>query len=118
MLPPESITPEVKPELTVQEAKATVEKSGELQAAEFLIGALPVFRNRLQGETITGVQAKRILLALVEAPLGNEEPSFTTSAAAGLYELGLQITNAKFIMFHMGMTKPQQEEKKEEKENG
>jgi hypothetical protein len=74
-----------------------VEQLPEVQAAMYIHQALPMFRTKL--DALTGVQAKRVLEALIEAPLEKEAPAFTTKKAQDLYTLGLYITNAKFILF-------------------
>jgi len=69
----------------------------QIEAVMYLQGAIPAFRNQL--EKTTGTQAKSVLMALTEAPLAEKSPEFTTQEALLLYNIGLQITNCKFILF-------------------
>lgn len=99
----------LKEEATSTEATATETPSSEsasdgspeIQAAMFLHKALPTFRRQL--ESVTGVQAKHVLSALAEAPLEKTVPDFTTKEATELFNLGLMITNAKFILFNVAL---------------
>lgn len=79
-------TPEPAPEL-----------DQEIQAAQYLQRAIPRFRNDLH--SVTGIQAKRVLSALIESPMEQETAKFTTQGAYNLFESGSVITNAKFILF-------------------
>lgn len=73
----------------------------EVQAARYLITALPRFRGQL--EKVTGTQAKRVLQALIESPLEKNTLPFTTPEALELFNQGLVITNAKFILFQASL---------------
>jgi hypothetical protein len=96
--------PEVKEE-TASEAAApapTVEEPApEVQAVMFLHSALPRFRAQLQ--KVTGVQGKRVLEALIESPLEQKVPGFTTKEAHDLFMLGTMIQNAKFVLFQVSL---------------
>lgn len=98
---PETTTPVTEETVVEQVASTEAEQSPEVQAAYFLRGALPAFRNNL--DKLTGTQAKRVLSALMEAPLEQETPSFTTKDAQELFNLGLMISNAKFILFNVAL---------------
>src|SRR6267142_4191688 len=75
----------------------TKEATPAMEAARYLHTALPMFKHNL--EKLTGIQAKRVLSSLIESPLEQETPKFSTSQAKELYNVGLAITNAKFILF-------------------
>lgn len=90
----------------------------KVEAVMFLKSAIPSFRNRLNDDNvITGTQAKRILSALIESPLENETPSFTTKEAEDMFTLGLMITNAKHILFAEGLKQELQSVQNEQIEN-
>lgn len=84
-----------------QVQEVPVEQTPEVQAALYIQKALPEFRRRLEG--ITGVQAKRVLSALVESPLEKTVPGFTTQEAEELFLMGTVIQNAKFILFNVAL---------------
>lgn len=68
-----------------------------VEAVKFLHQALPTARMLV--DNLTGVQCKRVLKALLETPLEQETPSFTTKGGLQLFNLGIMIQNAKFILF-------------------
>lgn len=97
---------ESKSENTIVEQTETLEQATpkelpeqppEIQAAMFLQAALPKFNRDL--DTVTGMQAKRVLSAITESPLEKTTPAFTTNEAAALFNLGMTIQNAKYILF-------------------
>jgi len=88
-------------EQTEQPAPQEEKMAPEMQAAYYLQGALPTFRSQLQ--KVTGVQGKRVLEALIESPLEQQVPGFTTKEAHDLYSLGTMIQNAKFILFQAAL---------------
>jgi hypothetical protein len=94
----ENETMEEKQSETKQPAEQV---SLEIQAALFLHKALPAFKSQL--DLVTGVQAKSVLYALAESPLEKKISGFTTKEAQQLFELGLIITNAKFILFNVAL---------------
>lgn len=75
----------------------TQEKTAE--AVLFLRQALPAIRSMINNGTLTGTQAKRVLCALVESPLEQETPGFTTLEAQKVFNLACIIQNAKFVLF-------------------
>lgn len=83
-------------------------QSPEMDAAQFIMVKLPVFRQMV--DKITGVQAKRVLSRLVEAPLEDETGPFTTQDAADTYNLGMMIQNAKHILFLASIKAPDAEQ--------
>lgn len=92
-------TQENKQEEPVVTPAATM--SVEEQAARYLMGALPAFRHKLMRlEERNKHEVSRVLSALIEAPLEQETPLFTTKEANELYNLGLVITNAKLFLFN------------------
>lgn len=84
-------------ELAPKEPLTTQQKT--IQAVQFLQSAIPSARNLVNRGTLTGVQAKRVLCALIESPLESETPEFTTVEAAKVFELACMIQNAKYILF-------------------
>jgi hypothetical protein len=112
MMKPETTTPASEPTGSVTVANPEVEQTPEVQAAMFLHSALPMFRNQL--DKLTGTQAKRVLSALMEAPLEKETPGFTTREADDLFALGLMISNAKFILFNVALKDKEITDKVEE----
>lgn len=80
------------------ETKTETVVSPEAQAAQFLMSAIPA--SRILTERLTGTQAKRVLTALLESPLEQTVPGFTTTDAAKLFDLGVQIAACKHIMFN------------------
>lgn len=103
-------TPETVEEVPAQDT--SFQNSPEVQAAMFLHRALPMFRIAL--DKLTGVQAKRVLSALMEAPLEKETPGFSTQEAEELFSLGLMISNAKFILFNVSLKDKELTDKMEE----
>jgi len=97
--------------------EAKQEQPPEIQAAMFLQRALPTFRTQL--DRVTGVQAKRVLEALIESPLEKEVPGFTTREAHDLFTLGTMIQNAKFVLFQVALKDEKIVEETQEKiDNG
>lgn len=94
-------TQEQQTEAPKQEEVKQEEIPVEVQAARYLLTALPAFRNL--SEKVTGTQARRVLNALIESPLEKNTPPFTTEEAQELFNLGLVITNAKFILFQASL---------------
>lgn len=82
----------------VNDIAAQRQGTPEMSALEFIMMNLPRFRAKLENG-VTGVQAKRILSRLIESPLEEETAPFTTTAAAEVFNLGMQIQNAKHILF-------------------
>lgn len=68
------------------------------QCVQWLMSAIPVARIKIN-DRLTGNQAKRILIALLESPLENEDRKFTTQEAWDVFELGAKITAAKYELF-------------------
>jgi hypothetical protein len=95
---------------TVEEVKPIDPKDipAEVQAATFLTQALPQVRMLLNSGKIMGVHAKKILEDLICTPLEDRRHTLTSPEAEGLYELGLQITNAKFILFNRALESEKQ----------
>lgn len=100
--------------------------SPEMNAAQFIMMKLPVFRTMV--DRLTGVQAKRVLNRLIESPLEEETEKFTTEEAAKTFMLGMHIQNAKHILFLASIKSPdaeqvvdtalKEEEKKQTEEQG
>lgn len=100
--------------------------SPEMNAAQFIMTKLPVFRNMVS--ELTGVQAKRVLNRLIESPLEEKTEKFTTEEAAKTFMLGMHIQNAKHILFLASIKSPdaeqvvdtalKEEEKKQTEEQG
>lgn len=96
----------------------------EMQAVHYLMGAIPAFKRQL--DRLTGVQAKNVLMAIIESPLEQHEHNFTTNESRNLFELGLNIESHKFLLFNTGLKNEQlvdevleqAKEENKEKENG
>lgn len=96
---PEQPTQEqLQKEMQCQHCHSKLVSTAELTGAvQFIHATLNTFRNRVKN--ITGVQAKRVLEALVESPLEKEVSSFTTEEAVKCFELGIAINSAKYVLF-------------------
>lgn len=79
-------------------------ESVEMQAARYVAMALPIFRTKLKRlEERNKTEVGRVLAALIESPLEQQTHGFTTKEGSDLFEMGLVITNAKFILFNSGL---------------
>lgn len=92
----ENDTNELKPE--------QVTNPPEVQAATFIQRALPAARHALN--RVTGTQAKRVLMALLENPFEEQTKPLTTPEARELFQLGLMIQNSKFVLFQVALDNP------------
>lgn len=89
---------QVEAEMSCDKCHSKLISKAELTGAvQFIHGALPRFRDRIKD--VTGVQVKRVLEAIIESPLEREIQSFTTKEAVKLFELGIAINSAKYILF-------------------
>ena len=76
----------------------------EAKCATFLFSALPAFRKyQKELEERNKTEVFRVLAALIEAPLEETTHSFTTERGQSLFNLGLEITNCKLILFNSAL---------------
>lgn len=87
-----------------------------IAAVEFLHQAIPQARTMVNSDNLTGVQAKRVLSALIESPLEQETSKFTTASAAKLFNLACLIQNAKYLLFQGAPTLLSEVEKRNAEE--
>lgn len=95
-------TPEIVAETPapVQQVEETV----EMQAARYLSGAIPMFRLKLKKlQELNKTEVARVLEALIEVPLEKETREFTTDRGHDLFMLGLNIFNAKHVLFNAAL---------------
>ncbi len=88
------------------------------QAAQDMPAMLAWFKHIVM-DKMGGVHAKRVLVALSEAPFNTEEPHFTTKDQYEAYYIGQRITNAKFMILMASLrdaANKQNTEKQETKE--
>lgn len=89
---------QVQKELTCEHCHSKLVSKAELTGAvQFIHATLNTFRDRVKN--VTGVQAKRVLEAIIESPLEKEISSFTTKEALKCFELGIVIQSAKYVLF-------------------
>lgn len=84
-------------ETQVTETPASEELPIEMQAAQYLQGAIPVVCNEI--ENLNGKQAKAILKKLMRTPLEDDNYQFTSEHAGKVYQVCGLIQNAKFVLF-------------------
>lgn len=91
------------PEQPVQDSTVLPEEpiQPEVEAARFIHLGLPMARTQI--DKVTGNQAKRVLIALLESPLEKTVEKFTTQEAADLFRLGVMIQNAKHVLFQVAL---------------
>jgi hypothetical protein len=86
--------------------------SPEEQAAATFKMALPEF-NRLV-DKLSMKQLVRCIKAINEAPLNNEKFRFMVQLEADVFQLGMAMKNAQFVMFQAAIAQQLLEEKKKE----
>lgn len=89
---------EMAPEAPKKPEDVTMEEK-TISAVQYLHVAIPAARNMIEHDLLTGTQAKRVLMALIEAPLEKETPEFTTLEAKKVFHIACMIQNAKYILF-------------------
>lgn len=67
------------------------------EAGQSLMGRIPAGRNMV--DRLTGVQAKLVLKKIIESPLEDTLPQFTTQEAALCFQVALAVQSAKFFLF-------------------
>jgi hypothetical protein len=89
---------QIKKEMQCEHCHSKLVSKAELTGAvQHIHLGLPQFRALM--DRVTGVQAKRVLEAIIESPLENEVKRFTTREAMQLFELGISINSAKYVLF-------------------
>jgi hypothetical protein len=89
---------QLEKEMSCQHCHSKLVSKPELTGAvQFIHLHLPVFRQAMS--KVTGVQAKAVLEAIVESPLEKDIKGFTTKEAMRLFELGIAINSAKYVLF-------------------
>lgn len=96
-------TPEVIEDVKVELSEEPKTNPPEVQAAMFIRGALPQVRQLIRSSKFTGVQAKAVLEHILESPLEDEAPEFTTVTASQIFQVGTMIQNSKFILFQVAL---------------
>lgn len=86
----EDVNERAKPQLTPEEETVLYIQQGSKLFDEMI-------------QNVTGVQAKRILEAIVKSPFEEMDKKFTTKEAAMLYELCDRIQSKKFVLFQMSL---------------
>lgn len=95
-------------------------------AAHNLPAMLAWFKNLVTdtGGKFGGTHAKAVLVALAEMPFNEKPPVFTTQEQYDVYQLGMQIFNAKFLILMASLrdasnrNKSENKEEKKEETNG
>ncbi len=89
---------QVEKEMTCEHCHSKLVSKAELTGAvQFIHATLSTFRDRV--DNLMGMQAKRVLKAIIESPLEKEVASFTTKEAQKCFELGIAINSAKYVLF-------------------
>lgn len=120
MLVEEQKIEEVKQEAPVA-PEAQVNQDPAAQAAHHMPAMLAYFKNMVGDNTeFCGNHAKKVLVALSEAPF-MDKPHFTTQLQEEVYQLGIRIEQAKFVILMASLrdaakTKKEESEKQENKE--
>jgi hypothetical protein len=81
--------------------KQTPQLTPEQEAVLYIQQGTKLFDQMVQN--VSGVQAKRILEAVVKSPFEEISKQLTTKEAAMLYELCDRIQSKKFVLFQMSL---------------
>lgn len=123
--PLESFTAEEQLEIsnkpTAEEAKPTENQPNQdpaALAAHNLPAMLAWYKNLVTdtGGKFGGTHAKAVLVALSEMPFNETPPVFTTQEQYDVYQLGMQIFNAKFLILMASLRDAANQKKSENKE--
>lgn len=85
----------VKAEVESAKKKADQMSPADM-SAEFWMQFWPMYSTAIQ--TLSNKECKRVLAALVQWPLEDEKPTFTSTAGKNAFALGLRLIDSKTIM--------------------